>query len=241
MGHCSGYSAITRNYIGSTSWELRHRTGYNSNGTGIHGGQHNEHINSTFAVFADSAFLSLNVDSNLTVDWVGDVGIGACKSGYHGQARAFDVTQVRFTNGSYFDMNYSWRQAGAHRRGYLGVAAECRRHVSTVLTAWYNSLHHNHIHFDNGAGSGLIPIRTNMVSDTTLVQAACNYLNGESLAIDGAWGPLTEAAYNRLRADFNISCLNPKTNGNHAGIFLRLIAQHGLNNKSAGYYQASSC
>ena len=48
MGHCSGYSATSRNYIGSTAWDPRHRTGYDSCGFGTHGGQHSEHFNDTF-------------------------------------------------------------------------------------------------------------------------------------------------------------------------------------------------
>lgn len=112
------------------------------------------------------------------------------------------------------------------RRQYIGVAAALRRYAGTVLTGWYNAAHQNHIHFDNGVAVG--PIRTNAETDTKLVQATCNYLNGESLTIDGAWGPLTEAAYGRLRTRLRMGCRNPKTNTADALLFLHLIAQAGL-------------
>ncbi|MQA28021.1 MAG: hypothetical protein GEU94_21790 [Micromonosporaceae bacterium] len=241
MGHCSGYSAVSRNYVGLYEYELRHRTSYNSDGTGIHGGRHSEHFNSTFLGSCDNWIKNLNFFSSnyggRNVAWVGDVGVGVCKPGMHGQARAFDLTQLRFTNGSFIDMNYSWRSSRtlAHKRGYVAVAAQCRRYAGTVLTAWYNSAHQNHIHFDNG--TAVTYIRTGVKTDTTLVQASCNFLNGESLAVDGIWGSLTEAAYQRLLGRFNMRCTNPKGNRSDAVVFLSYIVRHGLANRAAGTYR----
>ncbi len=260
--HCTQYSAISRNYIGSIAFELRHRTGYNSNGTGIHGGQHAEHFNADFWTTCNAWILNLNYWTEnyppvsgipYTVDWVGDVGVGLCKSGYHGSARAFDLTRIQFSRpdgvSAYADMNWSWRQGRFHQRRYLAIAAQCRRYFGTVLTAWYvtgagcvgspESAHNNHIHFDNGRASG--PIDSSLHSDTTLIQSSCNILNGESLVVDGCWGPLTNAAYLRLLAAFNLWCRDARSSTSNKNIFLSYVVRTAFANKSAGYYQYSGC
>lgn len=242
MSHC-GYPHISRNYLGNTNWELHHRTGYDSCGSGTHGGQHSEEIKSSFAATCDDWAVSFkNYWSNyggVNLNWIGDVGIMVCKPGMHEQGRAVDLTQLRAGNGDFIDMNTSWRPSLAcasiqTRRMYVGVAASLRRYFGTVLTAWYNADHENHIHFDDSVS--LPPIRTSATTDTTLVQASCNYLNGESLTIDGAWGPLTEAAYGRLLNAFRMDCKTPKSNLTHALLFLELIVKHGLAGIKAGTY-----
>jgi hypothetical protein len=165
------------------------------------------------------------------IDWIGDIGAGFCKSGYHGSARALDISQIRYTDGAYIDTNYSWRGTTQHRRWYLGLAAQCRRFVGTVLTAWYNSDHQNHIHIDNGVG--FVPVRTSARSDAVLIQAVCNIMVGDGTTIDGVWGSQTEAAYNRLRTQMGV-CGDPKTNMNSAYSFFGLIAAAGLNGRYAG-------
>lgn len=246
MGHCTSYSAVTRDWVGNSGWELRHRTGYDTAGRGVHGGRHGEHFDSTFHDTCTNWIKNLNffstnyIGSTYSVDWVGDVGVGArgCTgSGYHPRARAVDLTHIRFSNGYYFDANWSWRQNTYHKRRYLAVWAQCRRYVGTVLTYRYNTAHYDHIHFDNGVSATYI--RTSAHTDTTLVQEACNLLNGESLGVDGAWGSLTEAAYQRLLGKFNMKCYNPKTSSSHAKIFLAHIVKHGFKNVNAGYYKSS--
>ncbi len=59
------------------------------------------------------------------------------------------------------------------------------------------------------------------------------------LSIDGAWGPLTEAAYQNLLQAFHLQCYNPKTSTWAASVFLEKIVQHRYANKSAGYYIGS--
>jgi hypothetical protein len=236
---------IQRWWIGNSSWELRHRTGYDGFGIGVHGVTHSagntESIRSGFADDCDTWIENLNaysgVYANTQVAWVGEVGTQVDKPGMHQLGRAFDLTAIHFGNGDHFDGNASWRAGTEGRRLYVGVAAMCRRYFGTVLTAWYNADHQNHIHFDNEFGSGVISEEKR--SDTCLVQAAAVHLNGESIAIDGAWGQATQDAYLRLITDFNMKCYDPKTNASHARIFLGLIAQHGFNNKAAGFYQAS--
>lgn len=240
---CNNTSPITRNYIGSTAYDLRHRNSYDTCGSGVHGAQHNEEFNSTFHSTCGSwvnSFASYySTYGPKTLDWVGDVGVMVCKTGYHGEGRAFDLTHLRASDGTVIDMNTSWNLSRScasvtTRRRYIGTAASLRRYFGTVLTAWYNADHENHIHFDNGVA--VAPIRTTAESDTTLVQATCNYLNAESLAIDGAWGPLTDAAYGRLLTKFKMGCRNPKTSTTDALLFLELIVKHGLNGAAAGKY-----
>jgi hypothetical protein len=240
---CNNTNPINRNYVEFTSWELHHRTAFNTCGYGTHGGTHSEEFNSGFWGVCGNAFnyIHVHTPSDYLINWVGDIGITVCKPGWHGYGRAFDLSQIRFTNGEFIDMNRDWRGTSCGGRGgnfkrrqYIGVWAALRRFTGTVLTGWYNADHQNHIHFDNGTAVG--PIREGAETDTKLVQATCNYMNGESLAIDGAWGPLTEAAYGRLRTRLRMGCRNPKANTADALLFLHLIAQAGLKGQAAGAY-----
>jgi Extensin-like protein C-terminus len=241
---CRNTSPVTRNYIGNTGWELRHRTAYDTTcQSGIHGSSaHNEEFNSTFHTVCGNWITNLNAYASsvggFTVDWVGDVGVTVCKTGYHGEGRAFDLTQLRFSNGTFIDMNWAWKTSGcataATRRRYLAVVASIRRHAATVLTAWYNVDHQNHVHFDNGVA--LAPIRMSTVSDTTFIQATCNYMNGESLVIDGDWGPLTDAAYGRLLTKLRMQCRNPRGNTADMALLCELIAKAGITGQAAGAF-----
>lgn len=252
MAHCTG-SLINRNWIGISAYDLRHRTGYSS-GQGTHGPQHTEHFEAGFADTTDDWIVNLNYFSEiyyppsrapLTVNWVGDVGVGDCGPPYHGLGRAFDLTRIQFTQeggGSTFcDMNWSWlpERIWEQRRRYLAIAAQARRYFGTVLTCWYNSAHENHIHFDNGVASGAIS--ESKTSDTTLIQAACNLLNGESLSIDGSWGPVTGAAYLRLLGDFNLLCLDARDSTANKNTFLSYVVRTGFANQGAGAYQSGAC
>ncbi len=242
---CPTSDTTSRHWIGNSSWELRHRTGYDGFGIGVHDTIHSasnkEEFKAGFLGVTDSWIETLNSFAAVygpgTVRWVGEVGTCVDKPGAHGQARAFDLTAIHFSNGDRFDGNVSWRAGTQGKRLYLGVAAMCRRHFGTVLTAWWNSAHENHIHFDNLEGAGVI--RPSHRDDTCIVQAASVILNGESIAIDGNWGPATEDAYVRLLGAFNMKCYDPKTNASHASAFLGYIVEHGFDNKAAGFYQAS--
>lgn len=239
---CGVSNPVSKDYIGSTAWELRHRTGYASNGTGVHGGRHTHTFNEGFwnqcDDFAEDYNYYTSTYGSKPVDWFGDIGIVACKANsWHACGRAFDLTAVYFTDGGYVDCNRSWRWGLTHKRRYLGLAAQLRREFGTVLTAWYNTAHKNHIHFDNG--SAFTVIRTSYRSDTTLVQASCNYLDSAGLSIDGVWGPRTEAAYQNLLRAFHLQCYDPKTSTWAASVFLEKIVQHCYANKSAGYYVGS--
>lgn len=239
---CRNTSPVIRNFVGITDWELHHRTGFGDCTSGIHTGIHDEEFNSTFHNTCNNWINNLNFYASSVggfgVDWVGDIGVTVCKTGFHGEGRAFDLTHLRFTNGSLIDMNWAWRTTGCAtldtRRRYLAVVASLRRHVDTVLTGWYNVDHENHIHFDNGVA--LMPIRMSVRTDTTMIQAICNYMNGESLAIDGIWGSLTEAAYGRLLSKVRMQCRNPKGNTADMALLLELIAKAGIIGQAAGAF-----
>lgn len=171
------------------------------------------------------------------LDWIGDVGAYVNKDGAHGVGRALDITAAGHANG-FVDSNWSWRQGGSTDvRKYLGTAALCRREVGNVLTRWFNTAHHDHIHIDDYRAAG--PVDTTKQVDTTIVQAACNHLNNAGLVIDGAWGTATENAYVALLDQFNMKCLDPKTNASHARTFFGYIAAHCFKDQNAGYYQYS--
>lgn len=216
---------------------LRHRLAYNADGTGKHGDRRAEQFASAFyssvcvPIVRDLDGLS-RFGGGPGVSWIGNVGVTVCKAGMHGLGRAFDLTRVMTSSWS-VDCNTAWRtdRSVTSRRRYVGVAATCRAHAGTVLTTWYNAAHGNHIHVDNGVPFTVI--RRGMRSDTTLVQASCNLLNGASLAVDGNWGPLTETAYNALRGRLRLGGQDPRTNASHARTFLVHLALLGLAGRRA--------
>lgn len=232
----------TRTYIGEPAWELRHRIGYNSDGTGRHAPPPDRHtnINSTFLARCDSfarhtnnlSVLFRSVGAQGRINWFGDVGFYVNKPGMHGLGRAWDVTRVQFAlSGS--DMNRGWRPSNSlrGRRRYLAIAAALRSRSAYVLTGYFNADHRDHIHFDNQVG--MPPLSPRRRSDTVIVQMACNWLNGAGLAIDGIWGPLTNNAYDALLRRMNAKCLDPLTYSTHARAVLELIAMAGIANKPA--------
>lgn len=237
---CRNTSPITRNYLNRAAWDLRYRTSYTGGcggGAGVHSGTTNFEFNSTFHAKCGEWINYVDTYSGFKVDWIGSVGVTVCKSGMHGEGRAFDLSQLRFTSGNYFDMNNEWRESCTSTRwirAYVGTAASIRRYCGTVITAWYNTAHHNHIHFDNG--TSVQPIRSTSRTDATLIQAACRYLNGESLTIDGDWGPITNAAYGRLLTKLKMNCRNPRTSTADALLLLHLIARSGMRGVAAGTY-----
>jgi hypothetical protein len=243
-------SPVERTYIGSPDLGLRYRTGWDGS-IGVHGPEpQSERFDAPFlsgcnlwAVTYSSNYCDPLGWSN--VDWFGEVGVSDfCKAGQHPLGKAFDLTAVYMTGtGPFIDTNWSWRpEAGLYnQRQYVGLVASLRRYFGTVLTAWYwpDTSHQNHIHFDSGIT--IEPITSSLVSDTTLVQAACNYLNGATIAVDGSWGAATEAAYQSLLTTLRCQCLDPKGSLNDMWIFLDLIARTGGSGSDAGQYFQHSC
>lgn len=246
---CRNTDPIRRSWIGHERWELRHRLAFTDCGTGRHGDRHAEEFNRRFHQICSNWIISFNgvgdSAADFRVNWVGDIGVTVCKAGMHGAGRAFDLSHIRAGNGAFIDTNTDWNPDSACRglratRRYIAVAASLRRFVGTVLTGWYNDDHKNHIHFDNGVR--LAPIRRDLRTDTTLIQATCRYMNGEQgLAIDGAWGPATEEAYRRLRRALGMQCRSPRRNLTDARLFLQLIALNGMAGVRAGVAYSGPC
>ncbi len=250
--YCHGLlvDIVTKNKIGGQ--ELNARSFQPAAGTKTtFSGFHSLEFNSTFYDRCNS--WASNMDwwfynrspystGKLDIDWYGEVGTKACHraSAAHNRARGLDLCQIRFSNGWMMDSNWSHTRGkgSLQARRYLGVVANLRRYFGTVLTAWYNSAHRDHIHFDNL--TSVQKIRTYVRSDTTLVQAAAYHLNGESIAIDGDWGPKTGGAYRRLIEDFGLTCYNPTGNTTDAKRFLYMVIRHGIANRPAGTYKYSS-
>jgi hypothetical protein len=134
-----------------------------------------------------------------------------------------------------------WRSSEslANRRKYLAIWAALRRDCTTVLTAQYNTEHHNHIHVDIDDDTTPPPIRTSALSDTKLIQHTCNLINGASLTVDGAWGSLTSSAYASLLYKFKLQCKSPTTNYNDMRALVQLISRTAIANKTAGFYVAT--
>ncbi len=120
------------------------------------------------------------------------------KPGQHGLGQAFDLDQVRWSNAT---ITPYYREHSARdllvRRRYLALDAVSRRHFRYVLDGGFNSAHADHLHFDFGGGQ--IRCSTSSRSDTVFVQMCCNAFMGSGLAVDGAWGSRTQAAFDESR------------------------------------------
>ncbi len=116
------------------------------------------------------------------------------KPGQHGRGQAFDLDQVRWSNGAVTPYHQEHRSSDLRvRRRYLALDAVCRRHFRYVLDGGFNTAHADHLHFDFGGGQ----IRCDKASksDTVFVQMICNAGLGSGLAIDGVWGARTQSAF----------------------------------------------
>ena len=116
----------------------------------------------------------------------------------HGKGMAFDLDQVRWSNGAVTP--YAREHASTNlttRRRYLAVDAVSRRHFHWVLDGGFNADHADHLHLDT-AGGTLVCDRTAR-SDTAFVQQVVNAFQGGRLAVDGAWGPGTQQAFDESR------------------------------------------
>ena len=76
-----------------------------------------------------------------------------------------------------------------------------RSHCAFVLHGHYNAAHEDHIHHDNG---GTRPFSTSSEATVKLVQAVCNHIYGERLAIDGAFGENSREAAERAMAKAHV-------------------------------------
>jgi len=151
---------VTRDYMGAANkgvnFKARRFAPAVGAKTSFHSGYHSLQFNrgffNTCSLWANNMHYhfdknSLYEDGRLIVDWIGDVGTKAChrSTSSHNRARGFDLAQIKFTNGWLMDCNWSPQNSDLQKRRYLAVAANLRRYFGTVLTAWYNSAHRDHM------------------------------------------------------------------------------------------------
>lgn len=117
----------------------------------------------------------------------------------HDNGRGFDIAQIFATiNGSLNSvahMRYDlWKNTGGAttKARYWAAAASLHYHFRHVLTYFYNSAHHDHIHIDNLVSVGSnSEFETNSNAQVEFVQATLRYVWGYSLPVDGVWDTAT--------------------------------------------------
>jgi hypothetical protein len=185
--------------------------------------------------------------SNWALDWVGEVGVQACKTGWHRHGLAVDLTRFNFSDdGRFLDTNRHWRDSRIRlRRRYLAVVATCRKHFGVVLHGHNDpdpdKSHANHIHVDRSRHA--VSLNKNNRTDTTIVQWAGRDLAGLGTVIDGVWGSQTQSAYTTLMSKFKMTrasggCFDfdPLVGTADQRTFMDMIGRHAFANQSAGAY-----
>lgn len=146
----------------------------------------------------------------------------------HGKGMAFDLDQVRWANGAVTP--YAREHASPDlrtRRRYLAVDAVCRRHFHWVLDGGFSPEHADHLHLDT-AGGALVCDRE-AHSDTAFIQQVVNAFQGGRLAVDGAWGPATQRAFEESRRRLAVAG-NPYTTSAVWQQWLLRVAACGFRN-----------
>jgi hypothetical protein len=114
----------------------------------------------------------------------------------HGKGAAFDLDQVRWGATAITPYYREHESPDLRvRRRFLALDAVCRRHFHWVLDGRYNADHADHLHLDT-AGGALVWDRTAR-SDAAFVQQALNAFQDARLAVDGAYGPATQRAFDQ--------------------------------------------
>lgn len=162
------------------------------------------YYNPTFKSRCDSVIdlWDNNTSSAYVRPWrVWSFGVHADRgSAAHDYGRGFDFTRIYVTLSGSLALRFYARydrwngtsSAPTYRRWYWGTAAACHYRLRHVLTYYYNSAHHNHIHMDNlVSGSGNSTFSTSSETQVQSVQAMCRWIWGKSTDIDGIWGPQT--------------------------------------------------
>src|SRR5690606_33476018 len=161
------------------------------------------------------------------VQWLGHAGFYTCKTGMHGVGRAMDMNHVAWPSREIDIFSHAHANPSiAVRRRYLAIDASCRRYFKYVINGWRDSLHRNHIHADDTFAPGF---STGSETDVFFLQGVLVNLNGSAIAIDGAWGPATSAAYNNMKAKLGMGTDIWASSAAYMN-FLTTVAVHGLTN-----------
>jgi hypothetical protein len=128
---------------------------------------------------------------------------GSCTS-WHEAGRAIDITALKddVTTIHFWGRYDIWKNlsnAAAHRRRYWAGAASLHHHFRSVLTYFYNSEHHDHIHVDNGEnGSALTTFASGSKAQVQGVQGICANVWGYPCGTDGVWNTAVSAAASKV-------------------------------------------
>jgi hypothetical protein len=161
------------------------------------------------------------------LEFITSAGAYVNKSGQHGLGTAFDLDEVQWVGGVMcrpIGRDHSNASAAVRRR-YYAVDATTRTRFRWVLDAHYNAAHQDHIHMDFG---GMPPLLGKASSDTFFVQAVCNEFMGAGLAVDGIWGPLTQAAFDESRRRLGTTSGNPHTTPSVYATWLNAVSARGF-------------
>jgi hypothetical protein len=130
-------------------------------------------------------------------------GVLVAKPGFHGLGRAFDHDAWTFQHVDVRPIAGDHAAASRPKRQrYWALAALMRSRSAFVLHGHFDAAHRDHIHQDNG---GPRPFTTGSEATVKLVQAVCNHIYGQSLAIDGAFGPKSQAAVTAAMQRVNLA------------------------------------
>jgi hypothetical protein len=130
-------------------------------------------------------------------------GVLVAKPGFHGLGRAFDHDAWEFEHAGIRPIAGDHASSSrAKRQRYWALAALMRSRSAFVLHGHFNAAHADHIHQDNG---GPRPFTTGSEATVKLVQAVCNHIYGQSLAIDGAFGSKSQAAVTAAMQRVNLA------------------------------------
>lgn len=145
-------------------------------------------------------------------------GFHVVKAGRHAEGRACDLDALFWPEASGIAPLVTL-QAPEDTCRYLAVEAVLRRHFGTVLNYWYNASHRDHWHVDDAGPLGWY---AGSRSRAVFVQAACRFIHGPTLQIDGVCGPATLAALRHLLCEPMGAGDSPEWRA-----FLHLTAQRG--------------
>lgn len=244
------------NYLGQKSFLLPYRTGYSSAfgaSWGVHEAPKSTRTWKMTADFHQKASNAVNYINNIaftyatkTISWIGSAGAGGCDNlQHHGNARAFDLTRIQFSNGSAVDTVGSWAVADVgNNRAYAALIASFRRFLGpgSVLSAPIVGGHDNHVHLDSTWP--WTPLSTASNADRVILRRINRVFGGSTLAVGtGDWTPADKAAtqytlYNRFRFPL---CYDIHGNAWHTWGFLDAVAKHGFGNRAAGYWPPPAC
>ncbi len=138
------------------------------------------------------------------LDAIVTAGVFVDKPGQHGLGQAFDLDEVRWSNGTISP--YAREHLSTDRRvlrRYLALDAVCRRHFRYVLDGRYNAAHADHLHMD--FGGGVVRCDRTSRSDTVFVQQVLNSHQGARLQLTGRWGSATQAAFDESRRRLGVT------------------------------------